>query len=349
MLRNIHSLYVLLIGPAGCGKTTMSKRFVKTIIDNGGIAFFLSFHHLSNKYPWTLSQFLFKIPIIVHKGGEPSDHAIVDDFNWVVRNQDKCTLVLDGLDQSPFEISNPPPSNVTMNDILTPADIISLLLSRKFLPGIKIIVTSRPHSITNLQPRIQPDLTLFLNDLSKKDMITLIDHYLDIEDSQKFLEIVEQKSFRIYQLIYNPLFLRLFSMLYVEVGDSIWLYTSTTAKLYIELIKRLQCSSNYGNEDDIYDVSFKLERIAFDTTMNDSVVFEQKDLDRHNLTTNQVQDLVFSSLTTSIGENSSIVGSVLMYFNHQSIQVRFVQFNLICKKLFILIIEILYLIIIIIY
>ena len=138
-------------------------------------------------------------------------------------------------------------------------------------------------------------------------------------------------------------------MLYVEVGDSIWLYTSTTAKLYIELIKRLQCSSNYGNEDDIYDVSFKLERIAFDTTMNDSVVFEQKDLDRHNLTTNQVQDLVFSSLTTSIGENSSIVGSVLMYFNHQSIQVRFVQFNLICKKLFILIIEILYLIIIIIY
>ena len=118
------------------------------------------------------------------------------------------------------------------------------LLTRKFLPDVRLILTSRPHSILNFQKSIQPNYVLYIDDLSKKNMKALFQFFIKTENVDEILYKLLEKSPKIQQLTLCPLYLRLFCHLYEVVGDEIWKVVESTASLFDKLITNLLLSAH---------------------------------------------------------------------------------------------------------
>ena len=327
MLRKHHGLFFFLIGPAGCGKTTLTKRMVKTWIEEKKMAFLIPFAQIDknerHSLKFLLTQFLCRFHNLEH---DPSEEEIDEAFQWILANQDQCLLVFDGLDQSSFDISNEPIEDPDINDEFLPGDLVSLLMSRRFLPNCRLVVTSRPHSLAQFAPVIQPQIVVFLNDLLSNDVEKLMNHYLDHGSASDIMAKLWVKSPRIHQLVYNPLFLRLVVLLNNEVGEDVWTYVNTTAKLFFEVIDRLQMSAHHEcglDVDDVKVLNLKLGEMALSKTMEGTVIFEQKDLEKYGLSGENVQDFLFGVMKISSSKHNSalLVGLMVFYFNHQSTQV----------------------------
>ena len=74
----------------------------------------------------------------------------------------------------------------------------------------------------------------------------------------------------------------------------------------------------------VEELDSRLAELAHTKTIVErSVVIAQGDLERHHLTSVDVQDLVFAVIEMSGRlRNSSLVGVMIFYFHHQSVQVR---------------------------
>ena len=306
----------------------MTKRMVKTWIEGKKMAFLIPFAQIDKNERQSLKTLLIEFLCRLHNlEHDPSEEDIDEAFQWILENQDQCLLVFDGLDQSSFDISSEPIVG-DLNGEFLPGDLMSLLLSRKVLPNIRIAVTSRPHSLAQFAPAIQPNIVVFLNDLLSDDVEKLMNHYLvNGDQADEIIEKLRIKSPRIHQLIFNPLLLRLVAMLSNEVEQNIWEYVNTIAKLFYEVVEKLQSSAHHEcglDVDDVKVLNRKLAEMAFNKTIEGSVVFEQSDLERYGLSGENTQDFLFGVMkkTSSKHNNALLVGLMLVfYFNHQSTQV----------------------------
>ena len=273
--------------------------------------------------PIDLKYFLLKLGMTYFSSEVKfSEHQTEEALAWLLGNQCNVTVVLDGMDQARFGISSiEVSSNVDVKRKYLPSELLFLILSRKVLPGIRLIITSRPHSILNFDHSVQPDIVLFLDDLSERNMRTLMSFYVQIGNAEQIVEKLLENSPRVQQLIYCPLFLRLFATLLNLIGlNEIVPIVQSSAHLFDELLRRLQdCAHNAGEIDDT-NVFNKISKLAYRKTMERSVVIDQNDLSNLTIEPTEVQDLVFGIHGEA---NSALIGPTLFFFAHQSIQVSF--------------------------
>ena len=314
----------MLIGPAGAGKTTLSKRVVLSTFHKKRYAYFAPLAFVDPQQPIDLKYLLFKLGLMYFSSDIKFNENQLDiAFAWLVANQHKVTIVLDGLDQARFSLQECEASTeIDIHKKYLPSELLFLILSREILPGVRLILTSRPHSILNFDKAIQTKLVVYLDDLSEDDMKTLFRFYLQSDDVDKIIKKLLDKSPRIQQLTYCPLFLRLFCHLYQIAGDEIWTIVESTANLFDELLTRLQRCAHKGSQLDEDEVMTKLSKLAYNKTTQRSVVITQEDLSECSITPNEVQDLMIGVHSNS---NSALVGPSLFYFSHQSIQVSLKQ------------------------
>ena len=310
----------LLIGPAGAGKTTMSKRVVLSTFQSKRFAFFTPLAFVDPRQPIDLKYFIFKLGMLFFSNDFKINENNLDvAFAWLLSNQHKVTIVLDGLDQARFSVQDCKiPRIIDVYEKYKASELLVLLLSRKFLPDVRLILTSRPHSILKFHESIQPNFVLYLDDLSEEDMKVLFRFYIKTENVDEIIDKLLEKSPKIQQLTFCPLFLRLFCHLYEIIGDEIWTVVSSTANLFDELLNRLQHSAHKSSQLDEDEVMTKLSKLAYNTTMQRSVVITQEDLSKCEITPDDVQDLMIG---VNSGSSSALVGPSLFYFAHQSIQV----------------------------
>jgi len=154
-------------------------------------------------------------------------------------------------------------------------------------------------------------------------MRILMSFYLQREDVDQIVSKLQEKCPRVQQLIFCPLFLRIFCILVnLSSLDEIWKIVNSTANLFDELFKRLQdCAHNAGEIEDI-NVMSKIMKLAFKKTMDGSVVIDQNDLSIFRIDPNEIQNLACGvhGVHGVHGSNSPLVGPNIFYFAHQSIQ-----------------------------
>ena len=316
-IRTSPNPYILIIGPAGAGKTTLSKRI---IFKNNNYSFFIPLAFVDPKKPIDFKYLIFSLGIFYFSSDiKFTEHQLNVAFTWFLANQHKITIVVDGLDQARFTLKNcKAPTKIDVHKKYLASELLSSILARKVFPKVRLILTSRPHTILNLEKEIQPNFVLYLDDLSEDDMKKLFRFYIKTEDVDEILSKLLEKSPKIQQLTFCPLFLRLFCHLYEIVGDEIWKIVESTASLFNELLNRLQCCAHKGSQLDENEVMTKLSKLAYNKTIERSVLITQEDLLKCQITPNEVQDLIIGVH----GETSSaLVGPSLFYFAHQSIQV----------------------------
>ena len=193
-----------------------------------------------------------------------SENETDEALSWIVANQRNVTIVLDGLDESSFKVSSfTVSSNVDVHKKCLPSELLFLLLSRNILPDVRLILTSRPHFVLKLDALIQPKFVLFLDDLSETSMMTLMSYYVKTGEVEQIVSKLLEKSPRVQQIIYCPLFLRLFASLVNLVGlNEIWTIVRSTASLFDELLRRLHDSAHYSGEIEGTNALSKIMELA---------------------------------------------------------------------------------------
>ena len=311
----------MVVGPAGAGKTTLSKRVVLSTFQNNNFAFFIPLAFIDPQKPIDLKYLIFTLGLLYF----PSEIKITENqlnvaFAWLLTNQHKVTIIIDGLDQARFTLQScKAPTDVDVHKKYSASELLYMILARKVLPEVRLILTSRQHSILNFEINIRSKYVLYLDDLSEDDMKKLFCFYIKDEEVERVLNKLSQMSPKIQQLTFCPLYFRLFCLLYEMVGFEIFELLKSTANLFHELLIRLHNCAHKGSQL----VLTNLSKLAYNKTMEGSVVITQEDLLEYQITPNEV---INTMIGVHIDANSALAGPSLFYFAHQSIQVSRLNF-----------------------
>ncbi|CAK8687552.1 unnamed protein product [Clavelina lepadiformis] len=300
--------FTAFIGYPGSGKTTFSKRLAKT-----------------EEYKCLYYKFMempvgekvsFRKLIMDNIYPDLEENTREDAWEWIKKNQKKCLLLFDGLDQAEWSFQD----RVPKVDYDTPQSVpilIANLCNKQFLPDIKLIFTSRPHSIITLPAPLRPDSTILLGDLPLDSMKELF-YFIAGASADKLWNDLSRNAKIVLALCFNPLLLQLVIAAGLAPTTQIG-KISTTTRVFATVLENLRCSDNAKHQDITLLVK-QLSELAYKTTMRSSVIITRNDLRAVGLKPDEIQDIVVGIYAHFAAVSRVFDGHVKYYFAHQLYQ-----------------------------
>ena len=296
-----------LVGPPGVGKTTLSKRLVK--LSTFKLSIHLRFSEINYSSNLTLQELLINKKVF-NLGFTAEKCQKV--FSWILANQSKCLLVLDGLDQAQFHLKDKPPAE-DYNARLNVSTIIACLFKKTFLPQVRIIVTSRPHALNPLHHLLRPDKIYQVQGLSKHDIATLLQCFAGhrFKDMSRQLK---QMGPKLQDLCRSPLILQMFYLSQIKSSKSIGEATTLT-RIFATVLENFQHSEH--NRAEFQKVEDKLARLAYNTFMNNQIIITWIDVKKEGLNESEIHDLIivipgYEGISIKVLDLEKV-----LYFSHQ--------------------------------
>ncbi|CAK8687276.1 unnamed protein product [Clavelina lepadiformis] len=300
--------FTAFIGYPGSGKTTLSKRLAKT-----------------EKYKCLYYKFMempvakevsFRKLIMDNSYPDLDDSTREDAWEWIKENQKSCLLLFDGLDQAEWSFQD----KVPKVDYDTPESVPNLLANlcnKQFLPDIKLVFTSRPHSVITLPAPLRPESTILLGNLPLEGMKELFYFYAGAS-ADKLWNDLSQNAKIVFALCFNPLLLQLVIAAGLAPTTQIG-KISTTTRVFATVLENLRCSE-HAKHQDITLLVKQLSELAYKTTMRSSVVITREDLTEVDLKPDEIQDIVVGIYAHFAAVSRVFDGHVKYYFAHQLYQ-----------------------------
>ncbi|CAK8687567.1 unnamed protein product [Clavelina lepadiformis] len=307
-LLKANNRFTAFIGYPGSGKTTLSKRLAKT-----------------EEYKCLYYKFMempvgekvsFRKLIMDNIYPDLDETTREDAWEWIKENQKSCLLLFDGLDQAEWSLKDKVPK-VNYDTPQSVPDLIANLCNKHFLPDIKLIFTSRPHSAITLPAPLRPDSTILLGDLPLDSMKELFYFYAGAS-ADKLWNDLSRNAKIVFALCFNPLLLQLVIAAGLAPTTKIGKIITTT-RVFATVLENLRCSDN-ANHKDITSLVKQLSEVAYKTTMRSSVVITRDDLRAVGLEPDQIQDIVVGIYAHFAAVSRVFDGHVKYYFAHQLYQ-----------------------------
>ncbi|CAK8687254.1 unnamed protein product [Clavelina lepadiformis] len=300
--------FTAFIGYPGSGKTTLSKRLAKT-------EEYKCLHYKFMEMP-VGKEVSFRKLIMDNIYPDLDDSTREDAWEWIKENQKSCLLLFDGLDQAEWSFKDKVPK-VNYDTPQSVPNLLANLCNKQFLPDIKLIFTSRPHSIITLPAPLRPDSTILLGDLPLDSMKELFYFYAGAS-ADKLWNDLSRNAKIVFALCFNPLLLQLVIAAGLAPTTQIG-KISTTTRVFATVLENLRCSDNAKHQDITLLVK-QLSELAYKTTMRSSVVITRKDLTEVKLEPDEIQDIVVGIYAHFAEVCRVFDGHVKYYFAHQLYQ-----------------------------
>ena len=295
-----------LVGPPGVGKTTLSKRLVK--LSTFKLSIHLKFTEINYGKDQTLQELLLNKFVNLRFTPEKCEKV----FSWILANQSKCLLVLDGLDQVQLDLKDELKAK-DHNARLDVCTIIGCLLKRTFLPQVRIIVTSRPHALISLHHLLRPSKVYQLEGLSKDDTAQLLRCFAGhrFEDMSRQFYQMDPK---LKDLCRNPLILQMFYLSQISPSESVGEATTLT-RIVATVLEKFQHSKH--NRAEFQEVQEKLARIAYNSFINNQIMITWENVKKEGLDESKIHDLIVA-IPGYKGKSDKVFDSTKkIYFLHQ--------------------------------
>ena len=301
--------FACLVGPPGVGKTTLSKRLSNNSVYE--LSLLLNFASMNYSEKLTLQELLLKNQFANFGFSVEKCQQV---FSWIINNQSKCLLVIDGLDQAQFKIDEQPPKE-SYNSRLNVSTIIACLFKKIFLPNVRIIVTSRPHAVLDLHYSQRPDVVYQLEGLSDENTDKLL-QFLSGDRYEEFSSNLKKMGPEFQSLCSCPLLLQMFVLSQLALSETIG-EAKTITRMFATVLENLQTSKHV--KIDFYEIRTKLARLAFNTFMNNQILITWKQVSDEGLTQEKIQDLIVTVPGCNNMAFKVLDTNKLLYFSHQMI------------------------------
>ncbi|CAK8687543.1 unnamed protein product [Clavelina lepadiformis] len=308
-----------IVGFPGSGKTTLSKRLAKT---QEYFCLYSRFMDLPDGEKLNLRTLL-----IDNNFPELDDATCEYVWEWVKKNQKKCLLLFDGMDQADWSFNKNAPK-VSYDTPQSVPDLIANLCCKHFLRKVKLIFTSRPHSVIALPESLRPDATILLGDLPYESMKKLFYAYSG-ESADKLWKDLSESAPVVFSLCFNPLLLQLVIAAGLNPSKNVG-EINTTTRVFSTVLENLRCS-NHAKHQDITLLMGQLSEVAYKATMRSSVVITRDDLKTVGLKPDEIQDIVVGIYAHFTATSRVFDGHVKYFFAHQLYQEFFTAKHMISK------------------
>ena len=250
------------------------------------------------------------------------DREVFSD--WLVRNQSRFVIVMDGLDQlsNNVDINELVDTCVPLKKRMTAGHWLAAVMSRQILTRTKVIVTSRSFSITCLSGDLKPQRLFTLEGLTDEDLKKALTFY--VEEEAYFNQIYNTiRQHKLFKIASNPL--SMFLLTKIIATDQIDYENLTSFNLHATVFEKFYSTKNAQLAIDGSQKLLLIEKTCYQLLMKSKFVFSQSDL-VEGLTMEDLEKYVMinASVTTSSYRSSN--DEKLLAFSHQSFQVILKQF-----------------------
>nr|XP_039263689.1 uncharacterized protein LOC120339593 [Styela clava] len=335
-LRSKKYRYTAMIGQAGSGKTTMTKRLAGRlqIADKAPAdeklkpeRRFEFFHHLEIKnipiFNGTTEDDKISPHELLFGKIEPvlAEPAVEGGYEWMQENQSKCILFLDGLDQATWSLIEKKHNKMRYTDKSSTATIMYNLITGHLFPKMTIVISSREHRIARLPLELRPQFMTALAGLNLDDVKRLFIAVLG-DTGEKAWEKLTMQSPALIAFSSVPLFL-IYNAIVCKFNPEKLADTMTEVVLEIlRIFTRSDHIHEFKQKKDkqIQQILCNLMKMSFDGTKEKRVIFTIHDLEKVKLESREVNSIIINVPGKSMFNQRLMEIDHLMFFSHQVIQ-----------------------------
>lgn len=285
--------HVAIVGPTGCGKTVLAKRYSKMVLErqvpalqNIEAVHYIDVSKLYQGEPVTVANMLLERMIVfmdekVYKYG----------MRWIDQNRDSVLFVFDGVDDVLKNFSSMVP-RINYQSETTIEVMLENIITGHILKGCKTLITAREWAVSNLKGDQRPQRLLVVEQISEENQkIELTKSLLPGLQGEEMSRLIKRCFPMAFQLLDLIIFQYFAISSFMYVGQQNGNEISSDVQL-VSLMMQAYMRSSHSSEEVDKRIR-KLKPLALDMMKNGLIRFTAKELRRHkDLETSDMTDFV---------------------------------------------------------